>query len=69
MRIAGVPGFLGALVLTASAVGTAAPAATAAACPDVEVAYARGTAEPVGIGLVGQTFVDALRAPTRSVDV
>lgn len=37
------------------------PAASAAACPDVEVTFARGTAEPPGVGGVGQKFVDALR--------
>lgn len=31
-------------------------------CPDVEVAFARGTGEPPGIGPTGQAFVDALRA-------
>ena len=45
--------------------------AAAAPCPDVEVVFARGTAEAVGVGQVGQAFVDAVRAevPTRSVDV
>ena len=36
--------------------------ASAAACPDVEVTFARGTAEPLGVGAVGQEFVDALRS-------
>ncbi len=31
-------------------------------CPDVEVVFARGTAEPSGIGRVGQAFTDALSA-------
>ena len=39
-----------------------APTASAAACPDVEVVFARGTAEPTGVGRVGQAFVDALRS-------
>jgi len=38
------------------------PAATAADCPDIEVTFARGTAEAPGIGAVGQKFVDALRS-------
>ena len=42
-------------------VGTA-PAATAVPCPDIEVVFARGTAEPAGIGRVGQAFTDALSA-------
>ncbi len=35
--------------------------ATAQACPDVEVVFARGTTEPPGVGGIGQAFVDALR--------
>ena len=46
---------------TAVFVGTA-PAATAVPCPDIEVVFARGTAEPAGIGRVGQAFTDALSA-------
>jgi hypothetical protein len=66
-----IEGFLSAITLTASALlGTSAPA-TAQPCPDVQVIYARGTSEPAGVGVVGQEFVDALRAqvPTKSVDV
>ncbi len=40
-------------------VGTV-PTASAVPCPDVEVVFARGTAEPGGIGRVGQAFTDAL---------
>jgi hypothetical protein len=40
-------------------------------CPDVEVAFARGTGEPPGIGPTGQAFVDSLRAriPEQSLGV
>ena len=38
------------------------PTAAAQGCPDVEVIFARGTNDPPGIGIVGQGFVDALRA-------
>jgi cutinase len=40
-----------------------------AACPDVEVVFARGTNEPPGIGKVGSAFVSALRSqvPGKSV--
>lgn len=48
-----------------SGVTGAAPAATAAPCPDVEVIFARGRNEPVGTGLIGQAFVEALRARTN----
>ncbi|MEO3760796.1 cutinase family protein [Mycobacterium sp. B14F4] len=37
------------------------PMASAQACSDVMVVFARGTGEPPGIGRVGQAFVDALR--------
>lgn len=64
---------LGAAVITAWAavVGVAAPTASAQPCPDVEVVFARGTGEPAGVGGVGQSFVDALRAQAapRSVNV
>ncbi len=36
-------------------------AASTDGCPDVEVVFARGTAEPPGVGWIGQQFVDALR--------
>ncbi len=39
----------------------AAPAASAAPCPDVELVFARGTFEPAGVGGTGQAFVDSLR--------
>lgn len=39
-----------------------APAASADPCPDVEVVFARGTAEPPGVGRIGQSFVDTLRS-------
>jgi cutinase len=47
------------------------PSASAAACPDVEVVFARGTFEPPGVGGTGQAFVDALRAKVggKSVEV
>jgi len=39
-----------------------APSALAVPCPDVEVVFARGTAEASGVGRVGQAFTDALSA-------
>jgi cutinase len=47
-----------------------APSAVAA-CPDVEVVFARATTEPPGVGKVGQAVVDSLRshAGGRSVGV
>lgn len=51
--------------------GAVAPTATAQGCPDVEVVFARGTSEQPGVGGVGQSFVDAVRAQAgpRSVGV
>ena len=37
------------------------PSAAAAGCPDIEVVFARGTDEPPGIGVVGQSLVDSLK--------
>jgi cutinase len=52
-----------AAVLCAPMVSNAlAPAASADPCPDVEVVFARGSGEPAGVGGVGQSFVDAMRA-------
>src|SRR5262245_39992462 len=52
---------------------TGVPAASAEACPDVEVVFARGTFEPPGVGGIGQAFVDQLKAQPqlagKSVDV
>ena len=59
-----------AAVFTAAAItAPALPAASAAPCPDIEVIYARSTGG-VGLGDVGQAFVDAVRARAggRSVD-
>jgi cutinase len=50
---------------------TGVASAQPAACPDVQVVFARGTGEPAGVGRVGDAFVDALRSqiPGKSVDV
>lgn len=49
-------------VLAAAVCGPGAASAKAAeSCPDVEVVFARGTAEPAGVGRVGQAFVTELR--------
>ena len=48
-------------------VGT--PTAHADACPEVDVTFARGTDEPPGVGKIGQSFVNALRADVRGKTV
>lgn len=59
------------MALTLPSAPVVVPSAAAAGCPDVEVIFARGTAEPPGVGGVGQKFVDALRSQVggRSVGV
>lgn len=67
-----IAGCLAAAALTVGALLTATgPSASADACPDVEVLFARGTGEPPGIGSVGQGFVDSLssRVHGKSVGV
>lgn len=54
-----------ATILTFGTLGTAlpcAPAAHALGCNDIEVVFARGTSELPGIGRVGESFVEDLRA-------
>jgi cutinase len=66
---------LGVAVVTTSAMLLAppflVPPASAAPCPDAEVTFARGTAEPPGVGGVGQEFIDSLgsQAGGRSIAV
>ncbi len=49
-------------VVAAGLIGPGAASADAAdSCPDVAVVFARGTAEPAGVGRVGQAFVDDLQ--------
>lgn len=63
--------FGAAALVSAALVAAPLPAASAQACPDVEVVFARGTGEPPGVGGVGQAFVDSLQgqAAPRSVSV
>lgn len=50
-----------ALVTSAAVLGGPVHVASALACPDVEVVFARGTGEPPGVGGVGGAFVNAVR--------
>lgn len=61
----------GAIVITLAGLWTGMPAATAEPCPDIGVAFARGTGEWPGVGNVGQSFVDNLgsQAFPRTVGV
>lgn len=51
-----------ATLMTIAALGYAIPCTSAQPCPDIGVAFARGTGEPPGVGSIGQAFVDSLRA-------
>ncbi|WP_051574207.1 cutinase family protein [Mycobacterium sp. URHB0044] len=53
----------------AIALVAAAPAASADACPAVEVVFARGTGQAPGVGREGQAFVDALRTQVNGKSV
>ncbi|ORJ60787.1 cutinase family protein [Mycobacterium simiae] len=59
--------FAAAALLAAAAMLFGVPAIprAVAACPGVEVVFARGTNEPPGVGKVGGAFIDALRRQTR----
>ena len=58
------------LVAATGLIGLGMPTASAAsACSDVEVVFARGTAEPIGIGRVGQGFVDSLKGDLKGKTV
>ncbi|MBX9979175.1 MAG: cutinase family protein [Mycobacterium sp.] len=59
-------GRLSAAALAAAALLVAPPLAPPAhaACPDVEVVFARGTGEPPGLGRVGNALVGSLRQQT-----
>ena len=68
LAMAGVgAAFAAALIGPGAATAQAAPTS----CPDVEVVFARGTAEPAGPGRVGSAFVSELRNTLsgQSVDV
>ncbi|GAB7071318.1 cutinase family protein [Mycolicibacterium hodleri] len=47
----------------------ALPVASAADCADAEVVFARGTDEPKGLGVVGDAFVDSLRAQADGMNI
>jgi hypothetical protein len=71
-RVGRAAAVVGASAVLAGGMGLSMPAPSASAdCPDVDVVFARGTAEPPGVGGVGGSFVDALRGQVggRSVAV
>jgi len=51
-----------AIVAWAMPLSPPAHSAPAGSCPDVEVVFARGTAEPPGLGITGTFFVESLRS-------
>src|ERR1700677_1845564 len=70
-HITRVLGVAVAMTLALASGPTDIPSASAEACPDVEVVFARGTGEPPGVGPTGQAFVDSLRprVGARSIGV
>lgn len=67
---------LGAAVVTTTTLASlnaavSIPSALADPCPDIEVAFARGSDDPPGVGVVGEAFVGSLRSQVggRSVGV
>ncbi|WP_269751284.1 cutinase family protein [Mycolicibacterium baixiangningiae] len=62
VRRAGRATGVGLALTWAGVLGGSVPVASAQPCPDVEVIFARGTAEAPGVGGTGQAFVDSLRS-------
>jgi cutinase len=62
---------IAALVVAGGLLSAPIRIASAQPCPDVEVVFARGTAEPPGVGGTGEPFVNALRSQVgaKSLDV
>ncbi len=57
-------------LIAAGVIGLGTPAASAApGCSDVEVVFARGTAEPAGLGDEGQAFVDSIKSNLKGKTV
>lgn len=58
------------LAAVAALAGVPAPTASAAPkCNDIEIVFARGTDEPVGLGAVGKALVDTLRPMVKGQSV
>jgi cutinase len=65
-----IVGLIGAAAAVTWAIQSAPmPSAHAAACPDAEVVFARGTTEAPGVGPTGQAFVDSLRSQVGAKSV
>lgn len=50
-----------AVLISAFTPGSGIGIASADDCPDIEVIFARGTTEDVGVGRIGQAFINSLR--------
>src|SRR6204780_3673830 len=62
---------IAALVIVGGLFSAPVAISSAQPCPDVEAVFARGTGEPVGVGGIGEPFVDELRTAVgpKSLDV
>jgi len=70
-RLAATAVFAGGLLSASAAIPsstTPLPVASAA-CPDAEVVFARGREEPAGVGLIGQSFITALRKKVPQMNI
>jgi cutinase len=64
--IAGVVvGLVATALLVAPAMSQQMTPSASAACPAVEVVFARGRTEPAGVGILGNAFISALRSKTN----
>ncbi|GFG51996.1 cutinase family protein [Mycolicibacterium agri] len=59
----------GLLIVPALAPGGKAIPSASAACPQIEVVFARGRLEPPGVGLIGNAFVNALRSKLKGKNI
>src|SRR5574337_1684734 len=70
-RILGIAATMAGALLSSPINAPLTSLASADACPDAEVVFARGSGQPAGLGDVGQAFVDALteKVPGKSITV
>ncbi|MBJ7338757.1 cutinase family protein [Mycolicibacterium sp.] len=68
-HLARLAGAAAVTAFTLSLAPAGVPLASAAACPDVEVVFARGTFAPPGLGGIGEDFVNAVRAKVGAKSV
>ncbi|AMU27498.1 cutinase family protein [Mycobacteroides abscessus] len=58
-----------AAIMLTTGLAVVIPATASAACPNVEVSFARGRSQPPGLGNIGDAFVSALRNRVKNLSV